>query len=141
MVSPIIMKSLTIFGILFLCLRLFVLAATGSGNPPSPSSSPNTGITYECNAGKPGDCTFDDLILAVKRLTDWGALFAIAFSVIVIAWAGFNYMISGDNAGKRTAANKMMFSVVKGLAFILAAWLIVTLITNGLGVTVNTFLS
>ncbi len=104
----------------------------------------DTGITYDCaaeNAGRAqGECTFSDLIIAVKKVVDWGTLFAIEFSVVVIAWAGFNYMISGENASKRREANEMLRKVAFGIAFILAAWLIVTLIAKGLGVKVPIFL-
>ena len=88
-----------------------------------------TGIVYYC---VDGNCDFNDLIAAVKLVVNWASLFALAFSVVVIVVAGARYMMSGGNAGERTKANKMLFSVVKGIVFILAAWLIVTLITNAL---------
>lgn len=91
-------------------------------------------LVYECNSGAPGECTFDDLITAVKRLTDWGTVFAIGFSVIVIAWAGIRYILSGGNPGERTKATNMLLSVVKGIVIIIAAWGIVRLILTGLGV-------
>lgn len=97
-------------------------------------------IVYVCASSVAGECTFDDLIRAVQKLTNWGSLFAIQFSVVVLAWAGFKYMISGDNAGERKEANKLIMNVLKGIALIICAWLIVNLIIKGLGVNVNTFL-
>jgi hypothetical protein len=88
------------------------------------------GIVYECNP--PGDCTYGDLIAAVKRAIDWMIIFTLEFSVVIIAYAGFNYMISGDNPGKRAEANKMLTKVAIGIFLVLAAWLIVTLIANTL---------
>ncbi len=90
------------------------------------------GIVYECNhPNKPvGECDFNDLILAVKKVVNWLIVFTLEFSVVIIAYAGFNYMVSGDNPGKRTEANKMLTKVVIGIFFVLAAWLIVTLIAN-----------
>ncbi len=88
-----------------------------------------TGITYECVNG---DCTFDDLLTATKNVTDFGRNIALEFSVVVIAIAGFKYMTSGDNPGERKKANQMFVSVAYGIFFVLAAWLIVHLITNAL---------
>ena len=116
-------------GLVMFYLPAIVLAQTVS--PPSTPSS-NTGIVYECTSGAAGECTFNELLLAVQKVTKWGAIFALAFSVIVIAWAGFNLMVYGENSSKRKEASTMLWKVVQGIAFILLAWLIVTLITKGL---------
>lgn len=100
-----------------------------------------SGITYVCNRGAPGECTFADLIEAVKALVNWGTIFALQFSVVVLAWAGFKYMISGDNASERREANRLLTNVVKGIILIICAWVIVRLIITALGVTVPTFMS
>ena len=96
----------------------------------------DTGITYDCAnenpTQAPGDCTFNDVISAIQKLLTWGRNFALAFSVVVLAYAGFKYMVSGDNAGERAKANQMFFKVAIGIFFILAAWLVVDLITNAL---------
>lgn len=91
----------------------------------------NTGITYEC---KNGDCDFNDLIKATQRVVKFGVQFALSFSVVVIAYAGYLYMISGANPTKRGEANKMLQKVAIGIFFILAAWFIVSLILNSLKV-------
>ena len=132
-----IAKKIYALSNIFLLLVLFILPvfiyAEGENNPPAKT---NTGITYDCaneNPGKkPGDCTFSDLVSATKRVAKYMAELALTFSVIVIAWASGKYLISGDNAGQRTDANKMLLSVAKGIVFILAAWLIVNLITTAL---------
>ncbi len=108
----------------------FALAQPTGTNPPNTNSG--GGIVYECSTGLPGECTFDDLIKAAKHITDFLTVFALEFSVVVIAFAGFKYMTSGGNPGERQAANKMLLSVAKGIFFILAAWVIVTLITSTL---------
>ena len=111
-------------------LPVFVRAQTTDTSPAK------TGITYDCanenGGGKPGDCTFNDLIKAVKRVVDFAIELGLIFSVIVIAIAGYRYMISGDNTAERTKANKMLWSAAKGIVFILAAWLIVNLIMSTL---------
>ena len=108
----------------------------GAASPQTQAG--NTGLTYECGdnvAGgtkTAGNCDFADLMAAVKNVVNKGTLIALSLSVIAIVYAGFNYMISGDNPSKRGEANKTLLNVVKGIAFILAAWLIVTLITSAL---------
>src|SRR5262249_47708912 len=86
--------------------------------------------------GKPvmlyGNCDWNDVILAVKNIVKWGTIIALQFSVVVIAYAGFLFMTSGDNPNKRDAAKRMLWKIVLGIVFILSAWLIVTLITNNL---------
>lgn len=99
-----------------------------------------SGLTYECANGPSGECKFEDLLAAVKNVTDKGTIITLSLSVIVIAWAGFKYMISGDNAGERKKANEMLRKVAIGIVIIIAAWLIVTLITNALIPGTNTFL-
>ena len=123
---------------LLVCILFCVPVLTHSAE----TAGGGTGITYECGevaAGTSGNCDFNDLIIAIQRVTNYGAEFALLFSVVVIAVAGAKYMTSGENAGERTKANKMLISVVKGIALILAAWLIVTLITNALVPGVVTF--
>jgi hypothetical protein len=75
------------------------------------------GIVYECNGKLPGDCTFDDLLNAIKRILNWFTKFALAFSIVVFAYAGYLYMISGDNPGKRREANSMLEKVAIGIFF------------------------
>lgn len=128
-----LIKKISLVSLFFFTLFSPYLVLAQQGNTPT-SGSGNTGIVYVCTGGPAGECTFDDLIRAVKRVVDWGTIFAIQFSVVVIAYAGFKYMISGDKPGERAAANQMMLKVVKGMIFILLAWVIVRLILSALGV-------
>ena len=118
---------------LSLCLPLFTTAQVIEN--PSPK---NTGVTYDCaieNSGRAqGECTFQDLIAAAQKVINKIIPLTLGFSVVVIAYAGYLYMISGDNANKRKEANEMLRKVVIGIVFILAAWLIVSLILSALGV-------
>lgn len=100
-----------------------------------------SGFVYECNSGRAGECTFDDLIRAVNNIVNQGTVLAIGFSVVVIAWAGIRYVVSGGNPSERTKATNMLLSVVKGIVIIIAAWAFVRLIIAGLGVQgINTFM-
>ncbi|MFZ2522468.1 MAG: hypothetical protein WAZ10_04085 [Minisyncoccia bacterium] len=91
-------------------------------------------FVYECPGvgGIAGECTFDDLIRAVRRVTNEGTKFALGFSVIVIAWAGFRFMMGGESASERAKAAGMLLKVVQGIAIIIIAWVLVRLITTAL---------
>lgn len=96
-----------------------------------------TGITYECSStvgGRTvyGNCQYVDLLKAVKKVINWMIIFTLQFSVVVIAWAGFNFMTSGDSASKRTEAKEMLRKVALGIFWVLAAWVVVNLIANTL---------
>ncbi len=135
-------KKYLFFSIFFLLL-LSPLFSFAQNNAPVTSAPPvptDTGITYECppvldrnGVTVYGECRFEHLLAAVQKVLTWGRNFALMFSVIVIAWAGFNLMISGDNPSKRNDAKKMLGKVALGIVYILAAWLIVTLLLNALG--------
>ena len=99
----------------------------------------DTGIVYDCQLShqyrfnqttQPGQCTFADLLYEVQNLVAFGRNIALELSVIFIAYAGFLYLTSGDKPAQRQKANKVLLNVVYGIIFILAAWLIVNLITN-----------
>lgn len=134
-----ILKIVILSLVLFISNPLFSVAQidrTGGGS--------GTGLTYECKkivngTDVYGECDYDDLILAVKKFFNVATPLALAFSVVVIAYAGFLYMTSGSNASKRTKANEMFVKIAWGVFFMLGAWVIVTLITNSLlNVNVNT---
>ncbi len=92
-----------------------------------------TGITYECGDGiTAGNCDFNDAIAAAKKVVDWGTTFALAFTVAVLAYAGFNYMISSDVPKAKGEARAMLTKTVIGIAWICGAWLVVTLIASAL---------
>ncbi len=125
-----------IFVFAFLFIIPFV--ALAQANPPRSTPTPGTNLAYECQRPGPngvpiyGDCDYQNLIEAVQRVVNWLIIFTLEFSVVVIAYAGFKYMISGDNPGERTAANLMLRKVAIGIFFVLAAWLIVNLIARAL---------
>ena len=123
-----------IFSGFTLTLLVFLFCLPFVSSAISENPAPKGALVYICTGGEPGECTFADLIAAVKHIVDFGAKFALGFSVVVIAVAGGKYMIYADNQSKRTEANKMLLKVVYGIGYILAAWLIVTLILKGLEV-------
>lgn len=105
----------------------FAQNSTGGGGTTAPCIE---GSIVPCCEGS--GCNFDELIKAVKRVVNWGVTLALMLTVVVIAYAGFLYLTSADNANKRSQANKMFVRVLQGMFFILGAWLIVTLIMSAL---------
>lgn len=136
MISYVNIKKISKFLGTFFTLALLIVPLFAYSAPSSDTINDKTGITYECVDAKGviGNCDFQDLLNAVKKVVNFAVGFTLFFSVVVIAFAGFKYMTSGDNASKRTEANKMLLSVAKGIVFILAAWLIVSLILRALQV-------
>ena len=113
-----------------LAFPVFVYSAESAA-----TKAKETCITYECGDDKTaGNCDFKDLVKGTTKVVNFGTILALQFSVVVIAVAGFNLMISGDNPNKRKEARDMLWKVVQGIVIIIAAWLVVTLILNGLGV-------
>ena len=126
MFSRIHTKKIGVYiGLIFLLLSFGSLVRAVE----DPEMKDKTGIAYYCLNG---DCTFADLITATKKLVNFGTEFALIFSVVVIAWAGFKYMTSEGNPDKIKEANGMFLNVAKGIVIVLAAWLIVNLITTAL---------
>lgn len=59
---------------------------------------------------------------------------AVLFVVIIIVWAGIVYLTSASNPGKIAQANKMLQAAVIGFFIASAAWLLVRVVTNTIGV-------
>ena len=76
--------------------------------------------------------SFDQLITAVKNVVNYAILIALAFSVVVLAKAGWIYMTSGGSASERSKANQMFVKVLWGIGWTLGAWLVVNLIVTAL---------
>lgn len=105
---------------------------------PNSAFAAAKGLVYECGDGM-GDCNWGDLVAAVQNLVNKLTVFAIAFSVVVIVYAGFTYMTSEGSPAKLNKAHKMFQSVAIGIALMLGAWVIVTMIASALGVTAFKF--
>jgi len=126
-------KILTVVSFIFLIALMFGPTLTHAAQ----DTGVNSGITYYCTDG---NCTFDDFIAAIRKAVNWGIGFGLAFSVVVIAVAGYTYMTSGGSASERKKANDMLLKVAKGIAFMLAAWLIVNLIMTTLAPHVTNYI-
>lgn len=75
-------------------------------------------------------CQFSDLILLVNNLIHDLVLISTLLAVIVFVWAGFLLLTSGGNKSTYDKAKGMLWKVLIGYLWILAAWLIVYTITS-----------
>lgn len=129
-----IKKASALLGLAF--LLAFSLVPAISWADPSPDNAKKENLNrliYECGTGDTaGNCNFDDMIAASKQFVNWGTTFALEFTVAIIAYIGYNYMISVDNPKAKSEAKAMLIKTLLGIAWILGAWLVVTLIANAL---------
>ncbi len=93
-----------------------------------------SGPIWKNNVCQGDECGFANFISLLQDAISFLIVLAIPISAIVFAYGGFEIMTSGDNAGKRTKAKRMMMKVAIGLVVMLAAGLIVNTILSGLGV-------
>lgn len=79
------------------------------------------------------DCTFAKLFELVANVIDF-LLFklAVPLAAIAFAWAGTLMVIYGNNESERKKAKSIILAAIVGLAFALAAWLIVNTIFSTL---------
>jgi hypothetical protein len=80
-------------------------------------------------------CQFNDLITGIKNIIDYLLLITGSIATLVFAYAGFLVLTAGSNESQVTKAKEMSWSVIKGFALMLAAWLLVKLVLTALGVT------
>src|SRR3989344_8657377 len=104
MISALKIKKVSVNLATFFLLAFAFLPIFTYGVEAPNTTGKGTGITYECvdSKGLPGNCDFNDLIAATKKAVNYVVPIALSFTVVVIAWAGFLYMKSGDNPSERT---------------------------------------
>ncbi|MCA9352712.1 hypothetical protein KC901_00850 [Patescibacteria group bacterium] len=90
------------------------------------------GIVTDCGYGRM--CGFTDAIRLITRVVEYIFILVIPIAAIVFAYAGFLYLTSGGDPGKRSAARRAMTNVVIGIVIVMAAWLVVRTIVISLGV-------
>lgn len=83
--------------------------------------------------GGPGQnqCGYGDLLKLVNNIINWIIMISVPVAAGVFAWAGIKYMVTGVS-DQKSEAKAMMVKVFIGFTAILAAWIIVTTITNTL---------
>ena len=112
---------------------------SGANNQTADDVIKNGIVVTDCgyDIGKNGKgrmCGFADLITLIGRVIEYIFILIIPIAAIVFAYAGFLYLTSGGDPGKKTAAKKAMTNVVIGIVIVMAAWLVVRTIVVSLGV-------
>jgi hypothetical protein len=125
-----------------LLLSLFVVLAAGAFSPVAQAASfPLIDSDYSlvpdaneldpsCLPGAP--LSFGAVMEIAQRFVNLGISLGIFFFVIILAWAGFLFMISATNPESRSKAKKMLLNAAIGLMIILSAWLMVDFIMKAL---------
>jgi len=109
--------------------------------------NPNQPIVPDCahsvyvpgSATSPG-CHFNDLIILINNLLDVFIWLSIPIATILFAWIGFDFIVNGDKSSAISEAKRKLGSLIKGLFWILASWLVIKVIISGLGVKFNQFI-
>ena len=109
-------KTLAIFGLVFL-LSFIVMKMV------SPMDF-NQSISNEDKE------TFNEILKPVMKIYNLVKYSATVLAVVVLLFAGVNYMVSGSNPAKREQAKNMITYVVIGLVVIWASPLIVNFIVS-----------
>ncbi len=76
------------------------------------------------------ECEFGHLILGLNRVIQWLIWFSVPVAGIMFAYAGILMVTSGGSEGQISKAKSIFWNVGIGFFFVLAAWLIVELITS-----------
>lgn len=80
------------------------------------------GIVPQCDGN---DCQAFHLVQLAQNIINWLITISVFVAVGLIAYAGFQLVISGGNQSARTQAHSMVWSVVIGFIIMLSAWLVV----------------
>ena len=105
-------KYIFIAAFLFLALAPQIVLAVNFNNPISPQDQ----------------ATFDQILVPVLKVYNLVKYTATVIAVMVLLFAGVNYMLSGSDPKKRESAKSMAMYVVLGLIIIWAAPLVVQFI-------------
>ncbi|MBU1557797.1 hypothetical protein KKC45_02440 [Patescibacteria group bacterium] len=115
---------LTLWAVLF--APSLVLAGWTPGEPIVPECA-----VVATDINKDG-CHFTDLITLIDNLLYVFIWIAIPVSTLLFAWIGWTLIVS-DKASAKSEARRKLTTLLRGLFFVLAPWIIVKLIVSGLG--------
>jgi len=78
------------------------------------------------------NCTFDSLILLIRKIIDFLILISVPLASISFAWAGFLLISSGGSEEKKNKAKEIFSKTAIGFIIVLSAWLVVYFISIAL---------
>ncbi len=132
------MKNCNLFihgfvGVILVGISFLPIAAVGQ------TTDFDAGIVRPCEKGATlhsgtaeKECTFEDLVILVKRIIDYIFFFSIPLTAISFSYAGYLYLTAGGNSSKISQANGIFSKVLMGFVVMLSAWLIVKLVASQL---------
>jgi len=72
------------------------------------------------------DCGLCDLFRLAQNIINFLMWYiAPALAIFVIAWGGFNILVSGGNPAKKQAGIKAMVTAITGLLIVFGAWIVI----------------
>ena len=77
-------------------------------------------------------CDFNGIVKLANNIISIGIYLAILVAVAMFAFAGWLYLTSAGDTGKMKQAHTIFTNAALGFVFVLAAWLLVTLILGAL---------
>src|SRR3989344_7994975 len=126
------------------CVLIFVATATPftaqavwvPDQPVVPCGIDISKLSPEQQANVPpgyaNPCDFDGIIQLANNIISIGIYLAVLVAVAAFAYAGWLYLTSAGDTGKMKQAHTIFNNAAFGFIFVLAAWLIVTLILKAL---------
>jgi len=108
-------KSLAVFSVLFIALVCLQFSSA---------------VDFGQDISNEDKATFDEILEPVMKIYNLVKYSATILAVIVLLFAGVNYVISGSNPAKREQAKSMTLYVIVGLIIIWAGPLIVNFIVG-----------
>jgi len=93
---------------------------------------PPTGLV-SCDNSIGNLCDFNALMALINKIINFILYdMVIPIAAIMFAYAGFLYLTSAGDTGKMKQAHTIFTNAAVGFIFVLAAWLIITLILDAL---------
>lgn len=75
-------------------------------------------------------CEFPQLVQMIQNIVNFLFILIAPVAIIVFSIAGFKILIAGSDSGARNDAKRMFGKMAMGIVWMMAAWLLVYLITN-----------
>jgi hypothetical protein len=95
---------------------------------------PDCNEELDSNGNFENPCGFDDFVLLIRNIIRFIVLYLSApIMALGLAYSGFLIMTSGASSSGRQKAKDMMWKILQGFLWAIAAWLIVETIFSALG--------
>ncbi len=85
-----------------------------------------------CDGTIKSPCTFGSFLKLVQNVINYLLILAVPIATAFFAYAGFLVMTSGDDSGRRGRAWQIFKDIGWGVFWILAAWMVVSIIVTTL---------